>query len=238
MTSLPIIHNTTVSMDSSTIKMLLESQERAYKSALDMVVKQMNDQINKLENKVSDLTTSLEFTQREVDDLKSSARESAKEKKEDKTTIENLVLKVNNLNDKLVYQEDYSRRKNLRISGLEEQRNETWEQTTAAVTSLLEKKLQLPGVVLERAHRVGPHREDAKPRTIVARFTRYGDRDAAIRRGNCLKGTNIFLNEDMSTASLAIKKAQMPLLKQARAEGKLAFFRHTKLIIREKTGKY
>ncbi|KAK3871114.1 hypothetical protein Pcinc_023760 [Petrolisthes cinctipes] len=108
--------------------MLLESQERAYKSALDMVVKQMNDQINKLENKVSDLITSLEFTQREVDDLKSNAREHDKEKKEDRTIIEKVVLKVKDLEEKVIYQEDYSRRKNLRISGLEEQANETWEQ--------------------------------------------------------------------------------------------------------------
>ncbi len=39
----------------------------------------------------------------------------------------------------------------------------------------------------------------------------------------------------MSSASLAIKNAQMLLFKQARVEGKIAFFRHTKLIIRERT---
>ncbi|KAK3869555.1 hypothetical protein Pcinc_025139 [Petrolisthes cinctipes] len=38
----------------------------------------------------------------------------------------------------------------------------------------------------------------------------------------------------MSSASLAIKNAQMPMFKQAKAEGKIAFFRHTKLITREK----
>lgn len=221
--------------------MMMDSQERAYKSALDMVVKQMYDQINKLENKVSDLTASLEFTQQEVDQLKSNAKEYDKERKEFKTKIENLLqqvesssLKIKDLEEKVTYQEDYNRRKNLRISGLEERRDETWEQTSAAVTSLLESKLQLPGVVLERAHRVGP-RQDTKPRTVVARFTRYCDREAAIRRGSHLKGTNIFLNEDLSPASLAIKNAQMPLFKQARAEGKIAFFRHTKLVIKERT---
>lgn len=103
--------------------------------------------------------------------------------------------------------------------------------------SLLETKLQLPGVVLERAHRVEPRR-DTKPRTVVARFTRYGDHDTAIRRGNYLTRTNIFLSEDLSSASLAIKKEHMPLLKKARAEGKIAFFRHTQLIIREKTNDF
>lgn len=71
-------------MDLSTIKVMLETQEGAYKSALDMVVKQLTDHINKLDNKVSDLVTSLEFNQREFDDLKSNAKEHEKEKKEDK----------------------------------------------------------------------------------------------------------------------------------------------------------
>lgn len=228
-------------MDSSTFKLLLEAQERAYKSALDVVVRQLNDQVTKLDKKVAELTTSLEFTQREVDDLKSNAKEHEKEKKEDRSTIDTLNqrlqsshLKIKELEEKVTYQEDYSRRKNLRISGLEERGDETWEQTAAAVTSLLESKLQIPGIILERAHRVG-QRRDARPRPVVARFARYGDRDAAIRRGRHLKGTNIYLNEDLSAASLAIKNAQMPLLKQARAEGKVAFFRHTKLIIRDKT---
>lgn len=43
------------------------------------------------------------------------------------------------------------------------------------------------------------------------------------------------MNEDLSSASLAKKNAQLPMFKQARAEGKIAFFRHTKLIVREIT---
>ena len=87
--------------------------------------------------------------------------------------------------------------------------------------------------MLERAHRVRPRRE-GKPRPIVARFLRYSDREAVIRNGRKLRGTNIFVNEDLCAASQAIKSSQFPLLKQAGAQGKIAFFRHTKLIIRER----
>lgn len=45
----------------------------------------------------------------------------------------------------------------------------------------------------------------------------------------------MFINEDLCAASMEIKRNQLPLLKQARQEGKIAFFRHTKLIIRERT---
>ncbi|KAK3889136.1 hypothetical protein Pcinc_006877 [Petrolisthes cinctipes] len=211
-------------MDSSLLKTMLESQERAYKAAMEIVVKQMNDQIKKLEGKVSDLTVSLEFTQREVDELKTEIKEQTKSSHE----------KMKQLEERINYQEDYSRKKNVRISGVEERDgNETWEQSVKTVTSLLQDKLQLEGLELERAHRVGVRR-DAKPRTIVARFSRYCDREAAMRNARKLKGTNIFLDDDLCPASQAIKNAQMPQLKQAKAQGKVAFFRRTKLIIRER----
>lgn len=223
------------------MKTMLESQERAFNSALEIVVQQMNDQINKLEDKVRDLTASLEFTQKEVDDLKNYAKVHEQEKKETKTKINQLTdeVKVSNiknkeLEDKINKQEDYSRRKNVRITGMKESGGtETWEQTAASVTSLLENKMQLSGLVLERAHRVGPLRE-GKPRPIVARFLRYCDREAVLRNRTKLKGINIYVNEDLCAASQAVKSAQFPQMREAKAQGKIAFFRHTKLIIKER----
>ena len=161
------------------MKAMMETNERAFKTALDIVVKQMNDQINKLEGKVSDLTTSLEFSQREVEDLKANTKEYEKEKKEDRMKLEKLKehfeasnVKIKQLEDRLNYQEDMSRRKHIRFSGIEEREGgERCEQVAVTVTSLLEEKLQLAGITLERAHCVCVRR-DAKPRPIVARFTR------------------------------------------------------------------
>lgn len=222
------------------IKTLLESQERVYKSAMDAVVKQMNDRIMKLESTVADLTTSLQFSQREIDDLKSTIKEYEKEKQDTKVKVDQQAAAINSskvqiesLEERCNYMEDYSRRNNIRITGMEEQTGgETWEQTAAKVLSLLDDKMQLPGLELERAHRVGQHR-DARPRTIVARFSRYSDREAVMRSARKLRGTNIYINDDLCAASQAIKNAQMPQLKQARAQGKIAFFRHTKLIVKE-----
>ena len=82
------------------MKTMLESQERAFNSALEIVVKQMNDQIHKLEDKVRDLTASLEFTQKEVDDLKNYAKVHEQEKKETKTKINQLTDEVKSSNIK------------------------------------------------------------------------------------------------------------------------------------------
>lgn len=62
------------------MKTMLESQEQAFNSTLNIVVKQLNNEISKMENRVVDLTTSLEFTQKEVDELKSQAKHHAKER--------------------------------------------------------------------------------------------------------------------------------------------------------------
>ncbi|KAK3894785.1 hypothetical protein Pcinc_001507 [Petrolisthes cinctipes] len=59
--------------------------------------------------KASDLTVSLEFTQREVDELKSEIKEQTKSSHE----------KMKQLEERINYQEDYSRKKNVRISGVE-----------------------------------------------------------------------------------------------------------------------
>ncbi|KAK3890961.1 hypothetical protein Pcinc_005128 [Petrolisthes cinctipes] len=227
-------------MDSTLINTLLESQERAYKSAMDTVVKQMNDRIMKLESTVSDLTTSLQFSQREIDDLKSTIKELGKEKQFIKVKMDQQAAVINSSKSEIVslgercnYMEDYSRRNNIRISGVEEPSSgETWEHTAATVLSLLDDKLQLPGVEMERAHRVG-QRRDAGPRPIVARFSRYGDRETVMRSARKLRGTYIYINDDLCAASQAIENAQMPQLKQARAHGKVAYFRYTKLFIKE-----
>lgn len=133
------------------------------------------------------------------------------------------------------YQEDYSRRRNLRFSGVHEfSEGETWEQTAASVTKILDEKLQLPKVELERAHRVGPM-NPSRPRTIVARFVKFGDREAALRNARKLKGSGIYINEDLCAASQAIKNEQLPQLKQARLEGKIAYFKYTKLIVKNRS---
>lgn len=94
-------------------------------------------------------------------------------------------------------------------------------------------------VQLERVHRVGTllrgrDGEPPKSRTIVARFCRYSDRQLALRISPKLKSTNIYLNEDLCKASVHERKAQLPELCKARAEGKIAYFSCTKLVVKER----
>lgn len=220
-------------MDLDAVKLLLEAHERAFKSALEVVVDQLKEKIQKTEGTVTDLIKSLEFSQSEIVDLKNQVKVLQQSNTEKQKCIEGLRSTINELQQRVNYQEDYSRRNNIRITGLQEQRGETWEQTCNSVSKLLEETLQLPSLRLERAHRVGPI-NPSRPRTIVARFEKYGDREAVSRNARKLKGTGIYIDDDLCSASQELKRNQLPLLKQARQDGKIAYFRHTKLIIRDR----
>ena len=227
-------------MDVTALKTALAAQDQAYRSALELFLNQINENMKSLQTTVTDLTTSLEFSQGEIADLKKEVEILKEEKKSDEKTIRELTEGYQNsqklikdMEDRCNYQEDYSRRNNLQIIGVEEQAGETWEQTAVKVSKLLEEKMELPNMQLERAHRVGRKQENRK-RPIIARFSRFCDREAAVRNAKKLRGTSIYINEDLCQASQEIRKMKLPLLKQARKEGKIAYFVHTKLVIKEK----
>ncbi|KAK3873839.1 hypothetical protein Pcinc_000816 [Petrolisthes cinctipes] len=180
-------------MDPVVLKTLLESQQTAYKDSIDILVNQFNSRVASLEDKITDVVKSLEFSQKEIDDLKKEIMEVNKDKEEDKKRISELVVRNVTLSDQVVslekrfnYQEDYNRHNNLRISGVQERDDETWVQTLDIVKSLLQNKLQLPELNIERAHRWGMRQGDT-PRSITVRFTHYSDRETVIRNARKLK---------------------------------------------------
>lgn len=205
-------------------------------------MRQVNERLHSFQATINELTRSLEFTQSDLDELRGEMKILQRERNEDKEKMQVLMnelqVKTNlikELEDKTTYLDDYNRRNNLQIVGVEEQSNESWEQTAVKVNQIIENKLHLPKVDIERAHRVGPRR-DQKSRPIIARFSRFCDREAVIRNAGKLRGTSIFINEDLSPASQAVRREQLPLLHQARRDGKIAYFRYTKLIVKEKQG--
>lgn len=221
-------------MDQATLKAVLAAQDEAYKGALDVFMKDINTKLRDNDNVIKELTRSLEFTQAEVLDLKQQVTRLEREKQEDRVTLTTLRKSAEDLEARANYQEDYSRRNNLHITGVDERPGENWEQTTAQVTKLLEEKLNLRDIELERAHRVGqPGGQRNRP--IVARFNRYQDRENVRRSAVKLRGTRIYINEDLCKASQEKRRQQLPLMKQARSEGKVAYFNHTRLIVKERT---
>ncbi|KAK3895726.1 hypothetical protein Pcinc_000649 [Petrolisthes cinctipes] len=114
-------------MDLDAIKVLLEAQERTLRSAMDLVVQQQNSKIITMEGTIADLIRSLEFTQVQMLDFKGELNSLQKTESENKAIIEGLKTKIDELEKRLNYQEDYIRRHNLRITGIPElPGSETW----------------------------------------------------------------------------------------------------------------
>ena len=72
------------------LKTLLAAQNQAFRNAPEVFTKQVNEKIQALQSSVSEVTRSLEFTQKEVDDLKREVKQHETEDIQNKEVIKKL----------------------------------------------------------------------------------------------------------------------------------------------------
>jgi len=133
---------------------------------------------------------------------------------------------------KTVDLEDRNRRNNLRIVGIAEGKDETFEEVLKKVTNLLIEDLEITEpVIIERAHRVGKLLD--KPRTIVCKILNWQDKENILSRARKLKGKNIFINEDFSEETTRIRKELFAQAKIHRCNGKYAKVIYNRLVVKE-----
>ena len=212
------------------IESLLKIQRDAYNDNISHLMSVFNSQVNSLKSELDHAKSELVLVKHDLENKQSK--------------LENLESKVfyleNNSNlepvqNRLDYLEDQSRRNNLRFDGIPERTGENWEQSTAEIQKVVSKLGITREVTIDRAHRVGTRTPGSRPRPIVARFHYFSDRETILKNSNKLKNTNIYVNEDLCVNSQNLRKAQLPELKQARRDGKIAYFSHTKLITKNRS---
>uniref|UniRef100_A0A1B6MF41 Uncharacterized protein n=1 Tax=Graphocephala atropunctata TaxID=36148 RepID=A0A1B6MF41_9HEMI len=126
--------------------------------------------------------------------------------------VANLSEKVRQLDDKLTGRADeleqYQRRNNIRVFGIEETAGEN---TDAIVVGLCRDKLgvDLPVSAICRSHRVGGHPRPGpdgskRHRPIIVRFVSYRDRRAVYGHKKNLKGTGVTIREDLTTQRVEV----------------------------------
>ena len=168
---------------------------------MEVLSKQLSDQCRQLQSTVHDLKTSLEYSQKEIDELKQQVKHLNQVNKSEKIMVSELSSDLQAsrkdteaLEKRCNYLDDCSRRHNLHFVGISEDRNEAWEQSAEKVSNLLSTTFQLPDVQLDRAHRIGQSFPD-RARPIVARFTRFCDREAVMRNVSKLRGSRIYVRQ-------------------------------------------
>lgn len=114
--------------------------------------------------------------------------------------IQNLEKKVSILEEQSDELEQYSRRNSLRVSGIPEDNDK--DCYTHVLETLNHHLPSLPEPIalseIDRLHRCGKPRADGRPRNVLIKFTSYQNRQKIMMKRSALKGTNIFLNEDLT----------------------------------------
>ena len=115
-------------------------------------------------------TESIEYTENVLEDKVASVEENSEHIESRVQEMYDYQLDPAFTEDKLIDLEDRSRRNNLRVDGIKERPNETWEDCKKGLHTLFEESLGIEEeVVIERAHRVKTDKikKGNTPRTIV-----------------------------------------------------------------------
>ena len=139
------------------------------------------------------------------------------------------------IENKLVDLEDRSRRNNLRINGIKEGKNETWEGCAERVNCFLGEKLDIDTskIWIERAHPVGEKRNGQERQTVV-QFNSYKNKLYILRNCKKLKGTNFSVLEDFSRETASIRKEKWKEVLKNRKNGKISYLQYKTVICKER----
>ena len=217
---------------------LISGHQTLLKQRLD----QLCDSLTSVKTGVEELKESLSFTQNDIDQRFSKINEKVQSlEKELSSTKEDVrVIQTTEptwaleIRRKLVDLEDRSRRHNLRVLGIKEDRRESWKECENKIYDMLEEKLEMDtcNITIERAHRVGEKSKD-KERTIAVQFSFYKDKINILRNCKKLKGTKMSIFEDFFQETIQIHKEKWKEVLANRKQGKISYLQYRSVICKE-----
>ena len=137
--------------------------------------------------------------------------------------------------------EQYSRRNNIRISGLPETPDESTDDLVLGMSRAMGAGLSIEEI--DRSHRVGPKRgkdgnSTSRPRDIIVKFVSYRSRQKLVQKRGALKSCGYagkFINEDLTRSrSLLLYKCR-ELKRQGRIQD--TWSTDGKILVKDRSGK-
>lgn len=127
----------------------------------------------------------------------SELKDQMSEKNDKIHRLETRVTDLEMQNDAL---EQYTRRNSVRIAGIQEEDDECCEtKVLDTLNSIMGVSPPITADQIDRLHRVGKSNSAAsKPRSIIVKFTSYRYRSRVMSQRSKLKGTNKYINEDLT----------------------------------------
>ena len=96
---------------------------------------------------------------------------------------------------------------------------------------MIQEKLEIEDVNIERAHRVG-NTSNTSPRTVVAKFSSFKGKQLVLSAAKKLKGQNIYINEDFSKETMDIRKEKWMSVKSLKSQGKYGVLVYDKNVVK------
>ena len=174
----------------------------------------VNEKTKVIQNNVEEIEKGIVFANSQIEGL---------EKKDDEN-----ACRIKELEDKLLYQEVYSRRENIRFFGIPEA-TQGHENTAEVLYKFFRDELNIPdprNIEFQRVHQLGKKLQ-GQSRPIIARFLRFQERELIFRSVRELAevaDTDVKVYADFPVKIRHRRKTQWPRMKKAREEGKTAFF--------------
>ncbi|XP_065668151.1 uncharacterized protein LOC136088374 [Hydra vulgaris] len=140
---------------------------------------------------------------------------------------------LKDIKKKLVDLENRSRRNNLRIDGVKELPDESWEDSTKIVKKIFSEKLQInKEIIIERAHRSGSIKS-GKERSIVLKLLNFNDKKLILLNSKKLRGTGVFINEDFAKETMEKRKKLWDEVIKWIKEGKYAILKFDSIFCKD-----
>ena len=140
--------------------------------------------------------------------------------------VKELKRKNEMLEEKMLRQEEYSRRENLVFEGLRESGTKD-EDCFGMIHSVLES-VGLAKFQLQRCHRLGKY-DGKKKRPIIARFVLFQDKISVLKKREELRGKSIIIHDDLPPEISARRARLRPVLRYLKDQGEEAFLVRDKL---------
>ena len=230
------------------VKELLATQQQAFR----LLVTDIKDSVREVKKDFEELKRSLEFSQKDLrdTDIKFTNLESKVEQVRMKARDQEGFMDY--VEDQMEYMENQSRRNNVKILGLREDKEKetSWEETEKIVKNVIRNQFQIKeDIHIERAHRVGKPRplgshddtsdnDDAdRPkltRPIIAKFTFWKQKEKVLRAARQKKAKDIRLFPDFAKRTIDRRAEKIPELIEQRKKGKIAYLVMDKIVVNDR----
>ena len=178
------------------------SLEQQVKKTFDLAKTSSESKI-KGELALQDVNKAMSFISENFDAYEKERRENEKNIiQELNGTVSKMDKRIEELENKIDRQEQYSRRNCILIHGITENKEENTDQQ--AIRFINENlDIKIDEIDIDRSHRIGRYdKTKKKARPIIVKFARYNVRGRVFREKRKLKGTGKTITESLTTKKI------------------------------------